>query len=119
MQTKPDGPDLNSGRGEGYQGGANQHPRPNRNVNATNLAYDPHEVVFTLPFRTSDERMPSAASGFNELGCQMFGTVGSTSERSILASIGSNTLMVCNRDLKSAEPGNGLSETVTDLWLKW
>ena len=78
---------------------------------------DPEKIVFTLPFETSDERLPSAASGLDVLNCQMFGLAGGTSERALLSSIGS--LMVCKPDMLSTEPGHALTETVCDLCLKW
>ena len=78
---------------------------------------DPEKIVFTLPFETSDVRLPSAASGLDVLNCQMFGLAGSASERDLLSSIGS--LMVCKRDILSTEPGYALTETVCDLCLKW
>ena len=90
---------------------------PPMNTKQTPSQHDPEEIVFTLPFETSDERLPSAASGLDVLNCQMFGLAGRTSERALLSSIGS--LMVCKRDILSTEPGHALTDTVCDLCLKW
>ncbi|EJK67571.1 hypothetical protein THAOC_11375, partial [Thalassiosira oceanica] len=87
------------------------------NLRATDSSWDPDEIVFALPFKTSDKRMPTAASGLNELDWQMFDATGSTNEGALLSSIG--PVNVCKRDLKSAEPGNALTENVCNLWLKW
>ena len=91
--------------------------REGREELLTPLQHDPEKIIFTLPFETSDVRLPSAASGLNVLNCQMFGLAGSTSERDLLSSIGS--LMVCKRDMLSTQPGHALTETVCNLCLKW
>ena len=96
--------------------GANMPPRV-ENLGAIESSWDPDEIVFALPFKTSDKRMPTAASGLNELDWQMFDAAASTNEETLLSSIG--PVNVCKRDLKSAEPGNALTENVCNLWLKW
>ncbi|EJK75053.1 hypothetical protein THAOC_03236 [Thalassiosira oceanica] len=96
--------------------GANVSPRV-ENLGATDSSWDPDEIMFALPFKTSDKRIPTAASGLNELDWQMFDATGSTNEEALLSSIG--PVNVCKRDLKSAEPGNALTENVCNLWLKW
>ena len=90
---------------------------PQVNIGAPDSTWDPDEIVFTMPFKTYDGRMPTAASGLNELNCQMFDATGSTKEEALLSSIGCVT--VCERDLKSTEQGNAPTENVCNLWLKW
>ena len=109
IRVRTDSDDLKLGQAEQDREGWEELLTP--------LQHDPEKIVVTLPFETSDVRLPSAASGLNVLNCQMFGLAGSTSERDLLSSIGS--LMVCKRDMLSTQPGHALTETVCDLCLKW